>query len=673
MSFLGNEEQIRYLQERFKLVYGVLFIGLGVLLTRMAYLQVLNGEQMRQYSEENRIKRVKIPAPRGMLFDRQQNLLIDNRPAFDVQITPQYLKESGKPKEVIEKLSRLIQLPVAEIEKKLQKAKGQPSFMPVVIKDNLSRDEVAELETWKLDLPGVQVEMAISRTNLAGDIGTHLYGYIGKVSQTELPGLNLTALRKYALDDSIGKSGLEKQFEDTLRGIDGSELVEVDALGRSIQNKGKKGRVLVQNQEEPFIPGKNLILSIDQELQNAAVRGFGPKTGGLIAIDPRNGEVLAMVSRPSFNPADFSRGIDQNLWQKLVSDENRPLRDKTIQDHYSPGSTFKVVTAIAGLEEGVINKDTTFGCGGSIVFGNRKVHCWKKHGHGNVNVVSALTQSCDVFFYRVAQKLKSVDDIAKYALQLGLGAKTGIELAREVPGLIPTEAWKMNRFNVPWSPGESLYVAIGQSFVLTTTIQLANAYAALVNGGTLFKPHVVKAIQNEDGKVLKEFVPQVMKKVNLSAKTISLVEEGLWGVVNSPTGSAHSQAIPGMEYSGKTGTVQVVTQRADKMYGKGACESMRYNQRHHGVFVGYAPIKDPSIVVAVIAEHACSGSQGAAPVAKEVIKTYLQKFYPELYGERALAEKLAAKKTNRAAASPPSSGRVSVPTQPSSGTTEGRE
>ncbi|MBS1958885.1 MAG: penicillin-binding protein 2 [Bdellovibrionales bacterium] len=644
MSFIGNEEQIRFLQERFKFIYAVLFIGVGILLARMTYLQVINGEQMRQYSEENRIKRVKIPAPRGMVFDRFGKLLVDNRPAFDVQITPQYLKESGKPKEVIEKLSKLIDTPVAEIEKKLLKARTQPAFMPVLIKDNLNRDEVAELETWKLDLPGVQVEMAISRTNTAKDVGTHLYGYIGRVSQTELPILNSTSVRKYDLNDSIGKSGLEKQFEDTLRGVDGSELVEVDALGRSIQSSKNKGRVLIQNQEEPFVPGKNLILSVDQDLQQAAVRGFGDKTGGLIALDPRNGEVLAMVSRPSFDPSEFSRGIDPELWAKLLADENHPLRDKTIQDHYSPGSTFKTITAIAGLEEGVITKDTTFNCSGSITVGNRVVHCWKKGGHGNMNVVSALTQSCDVFFYRVAQKLKSVDDIAKYAFHLGLGAKTGIELAREVPGLIPTEAWKQQRFNVPWSPGETLYVAIGQSFVLTTTIQLANAYASLVNGGTLFKPHVVKGIQNEDGKVIKEFVPQILDKTKLSKSTVELVTEGLWGVVNSPTGSAHGNAIPGMEFAGKTGTVQVIQARADKVYQK--CENLRYNQRHHGVFVGYAPIKDPSIVVAVVAEHACSGSHGAAPIAREVIKTYLQKYYPDMYSDKAIAERLAAEKAS---------------------------
>ncbi len=641
MSFIGNEEQIRFLQERFKMIYGVLFIGLAVLLSRMVYLQLINGDQMRQYAEENRIKRVKIPAPRGMMFDRFNRLLIDNRPAFDVLITPQYLRESGKSKEVIEKLSKVIKIPVAEIERKLNKARMQATFMPVSIKENLSRDEVAELETWKIDMPGVQVEMAISRTNLAKDIGSNLYGYIGRVSEPELPTLNQIASRKYQLDDSVGKSGLEKQYEEILRGVDGSELVEVDALGRRIQSAKAKGRVLSQNPEEPSVPGKNLILSIDQDLQDAAVRGFGDKTGGLIAIDPRTGEVLAMVSRPSFNPAEFARGIDPEVWQKLLADEAHPLRDKTIQDHYSPGSTFKAITAIAALEEGLIDKDTTFSCTGSINLGNRKVRCWNPKGHGVMNVVSALTHSCDVFFYRVAQKFKSVDDIAKYAMHMGLGHKTGIDVGREVPGLFPTEAWKQQRFNVPWSPGETLYVAIGQSFDLLTTIQLANAYASIVNGGILYKPRVVKAIQSEDGKILKEFVPQVMDRTKLKKETIDLVTEGLWGVVNAPGGTAYWTHVPGMEWAGKTGTVQLMTQKEGSK-----CENMPYSHRHHGVFVGYAPIKNPSIVVALVAEHACSGSHGASPIAKEVIKTYLQKYYPDLYSDKALAERKEAEKKN---------------------------
>ncbi len=644
MAILGQEEQVRFLQERFRAVQGVIIVGVLVLVSRLAYLQIFNGDQMRQYSEENRIKRVKIPSPRGMIFDRNGTLLIDNRPAFDLEITPQYLKESKNPKQVLMRLSELIKMPLEEIEKKLLKTRGQPSFLPVTIKENISRDEVAILETWKWDLPGVSVEMAIQRTNLYRDIASHLLGYIGKVSPTEIPKLNADPInaRKYTLNDEVGKSGLEKQYESTLRGIDGSELVEVDALGRSILSGRNKSRVLRQPREEPFVPGNNLKLTIDQDLQMAAIRGFGEKTGGLIAIDPRNGEILAMVSRPSYDPTEFSRGIDPVIWQKLISDENRPLRDKTIQDHYPPGSTFKIFTAIAGLEEGVIDRNTTFRCSGSIMYGNRVVHCHKKEGHGDVNVVSAISHSCDVFFYRVAQKLKSVDDIAKWAMHMGLGKKTGVELAREVPGLIPTEKWKMNRFNIPWSPGETLYVAIGQSFVLTTTIQLANAYSALVNGGTLYRPHVVKSVQTIEGKLIKEPSPEVVDRANLKPETVDLVTQGLWGVVNAPGGTAYSQHIPGMEFGGKTGTVQVVSIKAEKIFQK--CDNLRYRQRHHGVFVGYAPIKDPSMVIAVIAEHACSGSRGAAPIAREVIKTYLQKYYPDLYSDRAIADRIAAEK-----------------------------
>jgi penicillin-binding protein 2 len=640
MAFIGNEEQTRELQDRFKYATLVLILGALILASRLAYLQILSGEQMRQYAEENRIKKVKIPAPRGMLLDRYRRPIVDNRPAFDVIATPQYLKESGRADEVLSRVASLLKVPVSDLKKKLSRAKGQASFLPVSLKENLTRDEVAELETWKLELPGISVEMAIQRTNLHGDVASHVLGYIGQVSPQELSKLNRGQTRKYNLDDVVGKSGLEKEFESDLRGVDGSELVEVDALGRSIQKRETSGRVLVQNREVPSIPGKNLILSIDQDLQDAAVRGFGDKTGGLIAIDPRNGEVLAMISRPSFDPTEFSRGIDSDIWRKLISDENKPLRDKAIQDHYMPGSTFKVITAIAGLEEGVIDENTTFNCTGSINLGNRVVHCHKKAGHGPVNVVKALTKSCDVFFYRLAQKLKSVNDIAKWAFHMGFGARTGIELAREATGLVPTEEWKQKRFGAPWSPGETLYVAIGQSFMLATTIQLANAYAALVNGGTLYRPHLLRAIESADGQILKEFPPQVLEKTSLQKKTIELVTQGLWGVVNDPGGTAHSQAIKGMEFAGKTGTVQVIQIRAEKIFAK--CITLPYRNRHHGVFVGYAPIKNPSIAIAVVAEHACSGSMGAAPIAREVIKTYLQKYYPDLYSDSAIAERIRA-------------------------------
>jgi penicillin-binding protein 2 len=370
----------------------------------------------------------------------------------------------------------------------------------------------------------------------------------------------------------------------------------------------------------------------------AAVKAFGDKSGGVVAIDPRNGEILAMVSRPSFNPTDFSRGIDPTLWRKLLADENRPLRDKTVQDHYSPGSTFKVVTAIAGLEEGVIDANTQINCNGAIQVGNRSYHCHKRGGHGSVDIVKAIASSCDVFFYRVAQKLNSVDQIASWAKHLGLGSRTGIPLNREAPGIIPTEAWKQATFNQPWTAGESLSVAIGQSFVTVTVLQLANAYAALVNGGVLYRPHFLKSVETYDGQLMSEFPEVVMGQSHVKASTLELLKQGLWGVVNSTAGTATAQHMPGMEFAGKTGTIQVVSQKADKIYSR--CENLPYRQRHHGMFVGYAPVHNPSIVVAVVGEHVCHGGSGVGPVAKEIFKTYLQKYFPEDYNDAAVAERV---------------------------------
>ncbi|MGK5087379.1 penicillin-binding protein 2 [Bdellovibrionota bacterium FG-2] len=635
MAFLGQEEQIRELQDRFRTLYAFVFIALGILLATMIYLQVLNGEKMRNYSEENRIRRMKIEAPRGMIFDRNRKLLIDNRPAFDLEIIPQYLYESKQADRVLKLLSEVSKIPEADIREALGKASNQAKYMPVKIKTDLTRDEVAAIESWKISMPGVEVREAIKRTNIYGDIAAHLLGYIGEVNNGDLLSLNKTA-KNYKLGDSMGKFGLEQRFEKFLRGTDGEEIKEVDALGRVKLEKGKSraGDTIVGRS---VVPGKNLVLTIDQDLQLVATKAFEEKIGAVVAIDPRSGEILAMLSRPAFDSTQFSRGIPSALWNQLLNNDNHPLMDKTIQDHYPPGSTFKIVTAIAGLEEGAIDESTKFHCTGSLWVGNRKYHCHLKRGHGEMNVVSAITQSCDVFFYRVAQRLKSVDDIAKWASRLGLGRKTGINLAREIPGLIPTEAWKKKRFNQPWNAGETVSVAIGQSFVLTTTLQLANLYATLGNGGKLFRPFVVKSIESYDGVVEKEFKPELIEQTNLKAKTQELIKQGLWGVVNSPHGTAFSKRLPGMDFAGKTGTSQVIRIAADKIYQK--CEAMKFRDRHNALFVGFAPAKDPVIAVAVIGEHACHGSSAAAPIARAIIKTYLEKYWPDVYGDKKIAKR----------------------------------
>lgn len=647
MAFLGQEEQVREFQDRFRYLYAILFIGLGLLSSRLVYLQVLRGEQMRHYSEENRIKRVKVAAPRGMIFDRNHKLLIDNRPAFDLEVIPQYLNGYKEKQNVIQMLSKLIHMTPGEIQDVLNRNRDQPTFMPVKIKIDLTRDEVAAVESWKISMPGVEVREEIKRTNVYGELASHLLGYIGEVSPTELPQLNKPTA-KYKVGDVVGKFGLEQKLEDIVRGIDGEEIKEVDALGRVKLDKDK-GRVLAENTGKAAVPGKNLVLTIDQDLQLAAAKAFGDKIGSMVAINPKNGEILAMMSRPSFDPTEFSRGIPTALWNKLLNNENHPLRDKTIQDHYPPGSTFKLLTAIAGLEEGVINEHTTFNCPGSLRVGNRVYHCHKRGGHGSVNVIGALTQSCDVFFYHVALKLKSIDDLSKWAFALGLGKKTGIALSREVPGLIPTEEWKMKHFNQPWNGGDTVNVAIGQGFVLATVIQLANYYAAVGNGGTVYRPFIVKQIESSDGRVLKEFDPEILSKAPLHQKTVDIVKEGLWGVINTVHGTAAAAKFPvGMNAAGKTGSAQVIRFAADKIMGL-KCESLKFLDRHHALFVAFAPVKNPTIAIAIVGEHACHGAY-IAPVAREVIKTYLEKYYPDIYGEKVLA---TAAKDNKSPATFP--------------------
>lgn len=640
MSFLGQEEQIRELQDRFRFLYFALAIGVIIIFSRLVYLQIFNGDKMRHYSEENRIKRVKIAAPRGMVFDRNRTLLLDNRPAFDLELIPQYLKESKRSKETLSLLASVIKMKEEEIYATIEKMKNQPTFIPIKIKEDLSREEVALIEAWKIDMPGVQIQQEIKRTNLYGDVAAHLLGYIGEVSASELPILN-KAGETYKLGDSVGKFGIEQKLEEVLRGEDGEKLVEVDALGRIKLDKSR-GRVLATALERLATPGKNLVLSIDQDLQMAALKAFGDKAGAAVAIDPSTGEILAMISRPAFDPTSFSRGIPVALWADLVNNENRPLRDKTIQDHYPPGSVFKVITAIAALEEGAIDEHTVFNCPGKIMFGGRAFHCHKKEGHGNMDVRSAITKSCDVFFYKTAQRLKSVDDIAKWAFFLGLGRRTGIPLAREVPGLIPTEEWKQKRLNQSWNPGETLSVAIGQGYVLTTILQLANTFASIANGGTQYRPYFVKRIESIDGQVISESKPEALDQHRLKPSTATAIRDGMFDVVNTQGGTAYPQRLPGMDFVGKTGTAQVINLAKDRVYLK--CENMKYSQRHHGIFAGYAPAVGPKIAVAVIVEHGCHGATAAAPIAKAIVETYLRKIDPVRYSVEAITARIEADK-----------------------------
>jgi penicillin-binding protein 2 len=636
---LGQNEQLQSYQDRFRYLY-VILAGMAVILVmRLWYLQILRGEEFKQFAEENRLKKIKIEAPRGMVFDRNHKLLTDNQPTLSVQITPQYFRsvKQDKRDETVAKLSKIIRLPETTIKEALFKARRQPSFQPVVIKRNLSMNEVSMIEMEKLDMPGVEVTVGIQRTNVNGTIGAQLLGYIAEVDADEITRVNKNNKNPYMQGDFIGKSGIEQQMENYLRGENGIDYFEVDAFGRKKTNiRRTKENVVPDIKPKPVVPGKNLVLTIDEDLQIAAAEAFGKdKTGAVVALDPTNGEVLSMLSWPSFSNTEFSVGISPEYWKELANNEDKPLRDKTIIDHYSPGSTFKIISALAGLEEGLINAQTIVVGGGSFWFGGRAFHDWKKEGHGPTDVVKSLYRSVDVFFYKLGTRME-IDTLSNYARALGLGAKTGIKMPGEIAGIVPSTEWKRRTMNTEWFPGETLSVIIGQGSLTATPIQLANMIATIANGGTLYRPRIVKTVENVDGTIIETTKPEVIRTTNFKPENLALVRKGIEEVVANEQGTAHAQFTPGIRMAGKTGTAQVIRFSADKVYAN--CHALPRRYRHHGLFVAYAPVEDPKIAVAVVAEHACSGSGGAAPIATALIRKYLAKIDPSKYGPEALKQ-----------------------------------
>lgn len=648
---IGQNEQLQTLQDRFRYLYAILVVVAAILFLRLWYLQILKGEEFKQFAEENRLKKIKIEAPRGMVFDRNKQILLDNHPTFNVTITPQYFNAAPLAirEATVDKLSRIVRMKPTAIQDTLAKAKRQPSFQPVVVKKNLSMDEVSLIEMEKLSLPGVEVDTGIRRTNVNGLIGSHLLGYIAEIDADELPRVNKNAGdRQYQQGDSIGKSGLEQQWENTLRGIDGVEYIEVDAFGRKKAHTDRNGAEVVgEIPPKPAIPGKNIVLTIDEDLQKTAAESFSKdgKTGAVVALDPKNGEVLAMLSWPSFDSTEFSVGIRPEYWRELTTNEDKPLRDKSILDHYSPGSTFKIVSSLAGLEEGLITPTTVVNAGGSFMFGGRAFHDWKKEGHGPTDVVKSLYRSVDVFYYKLATHM-DIDVLARYARNLGLGARTGVALPGEVPGLVPDSAWKKRVTGADWYPGETLSVIIGQGSLTATPIQLANMIATVANGGTIYRPRLMKYLENQDGSIQEKSEPEVIHQAKFSEENLKTVRKGLQMVLEHDQGTAHAHFIPGIEAAGKTGTAQVIRFTADTVYKD--CNHLERKYRNNGLFVAYAPVDDPKIAVAVVAEHSCHGT-AAAPIAMAVIKKYLQKLDPQKYSDEALKEAKAAYWKHKAA------------------------
>jgi penicillin-binding protein 2 len=584
------------------LAIGIAFFLLSV---QLWYLQTLRGSEFRQISENNCIRIREHPADRGLLLDRNGIVLAQNRPCFEVYLVPEDLK--GSP-EVIGQVAQFLNLNPDEILEKLKSSKRRAPFKPVKIKPDIEWNELALLESNRVHLPGLLVDVNPKRTYNYGTLASHLIGYLGEVDENDL---RQSREAPYRMGSLIGKYGIEYQWETDLRGIDGGQQIEVDAVGREIRP--------IRSVES--FPGNNLILTIDLELQKVAEEAFQDKNGVLIAMDPRNGRILAMVSKPAFDPDLFARNISPEEWKGLVENPFHPLQNKGIQGQYPPGSVFKIITALAGLESGTLTPDTSFNCTGAYFYGNRDFRCWKEGGHGTISLHRAIVESCDIYFYQAGLKI-GVDTIARYAKEFGLGRKTGISLPHERSGIVPSSSWKKKKLGVPWYSGETLSFAVGQGYLNVTPIQQVTFMSAVANGGRLYLPQVVERIEDIYGKVLKEYAPVETGRAQVSEKFLRFVQEALMGAVNEPHGTGSVSALKGVLVAGKTGTAQVVRMAQD--WKKGDALRMPLKFRDHAWFAAYAPFEDPRIAVIVLAEHGGFGAAAAAPIAKQIFEKYFQ-------------------------------------------------
>jgi penicillin-binding protein 2 len=600
-KYLKTADQDWYKQRLVRLAFCVAGTFCLIFL-RLFYLQVIQGEELRRLSENNCIRLQSTDPSRGLIFDRNGIRLVDNRPAFDLNIV---LKDAKPVAQTVKKLSHYINVPESELMSKIENDKSASSYKPILLKKDIGRDALAAIEVRKFDLPGVVVDVKPRRHYIERQTAAHLIGYLSEISANEL---NSGEYPGYRVGDYIGKFGIEKIFESFLQGIRGGRQVEVNVMGQVV-------RTLKTVDPQP---GHNLYLTIDLRLQKKAEAELEGLAGAVAAMDPQTGQILALASSPSFDQNIFVDGMSHEQWDALVSNPLRPLENKVIQGEYPPGSIFKIVTAIAGLEEGVIDKNTIIHCPGYYRYGNRVYRCWKHAGHGDVNIVKALAESCDVFFYQVGQRL-GIDRLSMYAVASGLGSPTGIDLDHETAGLIPTKEWKKRRTGVAWQGGETLSVAIGQGFDLVTPLQMLVLASAVANGGKMYKPLILKSVYSSEGSLILEGKTQLAGKLPVSSQTLQIIKEGLWNVVNNKKGTALIAQVEGLDISGKTGTAQVVGRSKERGLSE---EELANRLKSHAWFIAYAPSADPKIAVSVMVEHGGHGSSAAAPIAREVIKTY---------------------------------------------------
>jgi penicillin-binding protein 2 len=599
MSVAEDRRRMTFRLQALQVGAVLVFIVLGM---SFWFLQVVEHQRYEELAENNHQRTLALRAPRGVLFDRFGKVLVENRHSFTISIVREHSTDLSR---TVRLLSQVAGLDQAQVEQIVARHRGEPAYRPIVIVEDASLAQVAAVRARRLEseLPDVVVQEVPTRRYPTDSMAAHLFGYVGEANDTQVAG-------GASQGTIIGQQGLEKEYNDLLMGKDGAKVVAVNSLGREIRTL----------EEVPPVEGRRLQLTIDVDLQRAAEDGFRHAgfNGAALIMDPRNGEVLTMVSLPSYDPNDFAVGIDRSKWSALNSDKLRPLQNRVMQGRYSPGSIFKIVVATAALEEGLVDPDFRVTCNGGAYFYGRYYKCHLKGGHGSVDMRHALEKSCNVYFYTLGNML-GVDKIHEWAEKLGLAGRTGIDLPNEQDSIVPSTEWKKKRTGEKWYAGETISVAIGQGQVSVTPAGLAVMISTVANGGTRVTPHVIKAIDEGDGQGWKPVpAPAVADKVAFRPGTLAALHDGLWMVVNA-AGTGGRGRVEGRDVAGKTGTAQVISNE-----GRARARNSGRDLRDHGWFVFFAPKDNPEIAGVIFGEHNEHGFLGA-PIAKHVIETYFAK------------------------------------------------
>ncbi|MCX5892004.1 MAG: penicillin-binding protein 2 [Deltaproteobacteria bacterium] len=609
---MSPEEQER-VRRSFSVVALAILCLFALLFLRLWFLQLVQGENLRQRSEQNRLRLQDLPPWRGMILDHQSGVLVANRPSYELVAVMEDVTDIPV---LARRLAGLLKLDQKQISTQLENARTAGQFQ-VRIRGDLTWEELAQVATYQPELPGALVQVQPKREYRQKGLAAHTLGYLGEITEAQLKSGKFV---NYKAGDYMGRCGVELAWDKFLRGARGYRRFEVDAYGREF------------GQLDSVFPtaGANISLTLDTHLQKEAEACLDGMVGAIVALDPRSGKVLALASSPTFSQEAFERGLTNQEWQRLLKDKNHPLENRPLRGQYPPGSTFKIVMAVAGLEENVITPDTIIDCSGSLAAGNHVFNCWSKRGHGKMNLHKALVESCDVYFYTLGKKL-GIDRIAKWSRRFGLGQPSGLNLDKEALGTVPSTEWKKARFKQGWHEGETFSASIGQGYNLVTPMQMAQVAAAIANQGIIYQPQLVEKVESPTGEILFQSQPVVKYRLGASPATLAAVQKGLEGVVEEAKGTGKAAFLPNIQIAGKTGTAQVVTAERLAQERQGGKQVLLGNKyENHAWFVGYAPADNPRVAVAVLLEHGGHGGSAAGPVARRVITAALAARPPQV-------------------------------------------